>query len=96
MTSSPDVRMLLDEAPTCVATTGAIEGPYWFDVDSIRTDLREDRPGARLDLALRVRDASCAVLANSVVEIWQCDAGGKYSGFESEPDHGPQHWASVE
>ena len=66
------------------------QGPYWFDVDSIRDDLREDRPGARLDLALRVQDLSecdndgaAAPVSNAVVEIWHCDAGGIYSGFES-------------
>jgi protocatechuate 3,4-dioxygenase beta subunit len=43
-----------------------------------------------LKLALRVQDMSAckaggtaAPVANSVVEIWHCDAGGVYSGFES-------------
>jgi protocatechuate 3,4-dioxygenase beta subunit len=58
------------------------EGPYWFDVDSIRSDVREDRPGTTLQLALRIQDADDNVLPNSVVEIWHCDAGGDYSGFE--------------
>ena len=31
-------------------------GPYWFDVDSIRSDIREGRPGLTLALALRVHD----------------------------------------
>ena len=63
------------------------QGPYWFDVDSIRDDIREKRPGTRLDLALRVQDLSkCrsggdpAPISNAVVEIWHCDAGGVYSG----------------
>ena len=66
------------------------QGPYWFDVDSIRDDVRDGRPGARLDLALRVQDLSrcksggaAAPVKNAVVEIWHCDAGGAYSGFES-------------
>jgi protocatechuate 3,4-dioxygenase beta subunit len=72
------------------------QGPYWFDVDSIRSDLREDRPGTPLLLAVRAHDLSqCtngsapAAIPNSVVEIWHCDAGGVYSGFESASQGGP-------
>ncbi|MDJ0377109.1 hypothetical protein [Cryobacterium sp. PH31-L1] len=64
-------------------TEDVTSGPYYFDVDSIRSDLREDRPGTQLDIAFRVWDANCTPLPNSVVEIWHCDAGGVYSGFES-------------
>ena len=35
-------------------------------------------------LALRVRGGDdCAPLENAIVDIWHCDAGGVYSGFES-------------
>ncbi|SEL82497.1 protocatechuate dioxygenase [Rhodococcus maanshanensis] len=88
--ASSDVAALLARAPQCVTTTEETQGPYWFDVDSIRNDLREDRPGATLDLAIRVQDpqkctpdGSAGGVANAVVEIWHCDAGGVYSGFES-------------
>jgi protocatechuate 3,4-dioxygenase beta subunit len=71
------------------------QGPYWFDVDTIRSDIREDRPGTTLRLAVRVQDLSrcsagksAAPVANSVVEIWHCDAGGVYSGFESSSTAG--------
>ena len=81
---------LLDDAPTCSLAKEETQGPYWFDVDSIRTDITEDRPGAPLYLALRVVDAAkCdadgnpGAVANAVVEVWHCDAGGSYSGFES-------------
>ncbi len=89
-TAAADIVARLDEAGTCTLAHEATQGPYWFDVDSIRSDLREDRPGATLTLALRVQDISgCAAggkatpVANSVVEIWHCDAGGIYSGFET-------------
>lgn len=59
-------------------------------MDSIRSDIREDRPGTPLWLAVRVHDVSqCSTgsdatpIPNTVVEIWHCDAGGIYSGFES-------------
>lgn len=81
---------LLDDAKTCSLAKEETQGPYWFDVDAIRTDITEDRPGAPLQLALRVVDgATCDAdgnpegIRNAVVEIWHCDAGGSYSGFES-------------
>jgi protocatechuate 3,4-dioxygenase beta subunit len=88
--ASDDVLAALDAAPSCELAQEETQGPYWFDVDSIRRDIREDRPGTRLDLALRVQDMSeceaggeAAPVADAVVEIWHCDAGGVYSGFES-------------
>ena len=73
---------LFDNAGACRVTTEQTEGPYYFDVDSVRSDIREDREGVPLRLAIRVRDAgSCEPLANAVVDIWHCDAGGVYSGF---------------
>jgi protocatechuate 3,4-dioxygenase beta subunit len=95
-TAPSDVLALLDAANTCLAAREETQGPYWFDVDSIRSDLREDRPGASLLLAVRAHDLSqCTngsaptAIPNSVVEIWHCDAGGVYSGFESASRGGP-------
>ena len=95
-TAPSDVLALLDEANTCVTAREETQGPYWFDVDSIRSDLREDRPGTPLLLAVRAHDLSqCmngsapAAIPNSVAEIWHCDAGGVYSGFESASQGGP-------
>jgi protocatechuate 3,4-dioxygenase beta subunit len=88
--ASGDLLAALDDAPTCVLAQEETQGPYWFDVDSIRRNIREDRPGMRLDLALRLQDmrackagGETAPVADAVVEIWHCDAGGVYSGFES-------------
>jgi protocatechuate 3,4-dioxygenase beta subunit len=81
---------LFDDSSSCTLTVEETEGPYYFDADSIRSDIREDRRGTRLRLALRVRDAgSCEPLKNAVVDIWHCDAGGLYSGFESASTGGP-------
>ncbi|CAM3148607.1 Secreted intradiol ring-cleavage dioxygenase [Prescottella defluvii] len=91
-TGTVDAQLLalLDQAPRCVMAVEETQGPYWFDVDSIRSDIREDRPGLELNLAMRVQDlvncsadGSAGAVANAVVEIWHCDAGGVYSGFES-------------
>jgi protocatechuate 3,4-dioxygenase beta subunit len=73
-----------DDARTCRVTAEQTEGPFYFDVDEIRSDIREDREGAELRLGVRVRDAeACEPLPDAVVDIWHCDAEGSYS---AEPD----------
>lgn len=86
---------MLDSAPRCTLTAEETQGPYWFDVDSIRRDVREDREGMPMELALRVQDVSectddpaAGAVANAVVEIWHCDATGVYSGFSGGPGSG--------
>jgi protocatechuate 3,4-dioxygenase beta subunit len=74
---------LLGSANACVLAKEETQGPYWFDVDSIRSNIRDDREGVALDLAIRVEDDSCAPISNAVVDVWHCDASGVYSGFES-------------
>ena len=79
-----------ESAATCEVATELTEGPYYFDVDAIRSDIREDREGTLLRLGVRVRDAeSCEPIENAVVDVWHCDALGLYSGFESASTGGP-------
>jgi hypothetical protein len=74
-----------DDAATCTQTAEQTEGPFYFDVDRVRSDIREDRRGSTLRLGVRVRDAAeCEPIPNAVVDIWHCDAEGGYSGFEGE------------
>lgn len=87
--SSSGAVALLDQASTCTLAPETTQGPYYFDVDSIRSDIREDRQGTELRLALRVQtSAHCAPLSNAVVSIWHCDALGLYSGFENQSTGG--------
>ncbi|MDQ3610544.1 MAG: intradiol ring-cleavage dioxygenase [Actinomycetota bacterium] len=88
--AASDIVAALDAARTCTTSPEQTQGPYWFDVDSLRSDIREQRPGTVLQLALRVHDVSACSsggqarpVTDCVVEIWHCDAGGIYSGFES-------------
>lgn len=86
-TTSGATAALFDDAPSCAVTPEETEGPYYFDADKIRSDIREDRKGTRLRLALRVRDAgSCTPIQDAVVDIWHADAGGAYSGFDGGGD----------
>jgi protocatechuate 3,4-dioxygenase beta subunit len=89
-TTSSSIAKLFDDSASCSVTPQETEGPYYFDVDSIRSDIREDRKGVLLRLAVRVRDAgSCKPIENAIVDIWHCDALGSYSGFESASTGGP-------
>lgn len=73
-----------DAGSSCTLTPELTEGPYYFEVDAIRRDIREDRDGTPLRLGIRVRDAdTCTPLENAVVDVWHCDAEGTYSGYES-------------
>ena len=69
-----------DSSATCRLTAELTEGPFYFDVDRIRSDITEGRDGTALRLALRVRDANtCEPIPDAVVDIWHCDATGSYS-----------------
>ncbi|HEX4815150.1 MAG TPA: hypothetical protein VFV66_20605 [Nonomuraea sp.] len=86
-------------APTCALSPEATQGPYYFDAGKLRGDIREGRPGVRLRLALKVQEArTCRPLPDAVVDIWQCDAIGVYSGAEaqSKADHdSPPSFADI-
>jgi protocatechuate 3,4-dioxygenase beta subunit len=69
-----------DGGARCTQTAELTEGPFYFDVDRIRSDIREDREGMELRLGVRVRSApDCKPVQNAVVDIWHCDAEGSYS-----------------
>ncbi|MEV4802076.1 hypothetical protein AB0K18_18845 [Nonomuraea sp. NPDC049421] len=78
-------QALLSSAQTCKLTPSTKQGPYYFETGSVRSDLREDRQGVRLRLALKVQDGgTCRPLPGAAVEVWHCDAGGLYSGAETQ------------
>ncbi|MGH9110593.1 MAG: hypothetical protein ACRDY3_14255 [Acidimicrobiales bacterium] len=49
-------------------------------MEPVRRDIAEDRPGVPLQLGVRLVDDG-APLAGVAVEVWHCDALGRYSGF---------------
>jgi protocatechuate 3,4-dioxygenase beta subunit len=84
-----DLAAMFDDAATCSLSPEGTEGPFYFDVDSIRTNIVEDREGTPLRLGIRVQEAGdCTALANAVVDVWHCDAEGSYSGFEAASQGG--------
>src|SRR5258705_1663377 len=70
--------------PTCTLTPEQIEGPFYLDKALFRDVISEGKPGVPLQLVLRVLEASasCAAIPRAVVDVWQCDALGIYSGYE--------------
>ncbi|MEA2324941.1 MAG: catechol 1,2-dioxygenase, partial [Solirubrobacteraceae bacterium] len=71
---------------------GAIEGPYYLPDAPLlqppfRLPCRDDEPGEALVLSGRVTSAGGGPLAGALLDVWQADAEGRYSGFSSEvPD----------
>ncbi|RDW94217.1 intradiol ring-cleavage dioxygenase [Aspergillus mulundensis] len=68
---------------TCVLTPEVTQGPYVYPPSqTLRQDMAEDQPGVPLWLDIGVLDmATCAPLANALVDMWHCNATGSYSSF---------------
>lgn len=70
-------------AAACAVTPSETAGPFPSLTLPVRSDVREDRTGLLLNLAITVVNASanCAPVTNASVEIWHCDAAGNYSEY---------------
>lgn len=75
----------------CATTPDQEEGPYYRELELIREDIAEGRPGSPLTLDLRVLDSSCSPIAGALVDVWHCDALGVYSWYAAaeEEEIGP-------
>lgn len=71
-------------AVTCILTPEQTAGPYYIPAEKVRRNITEHRPGTPLTLGLTVVDAAtCRPIEGAAVDVWHCDGGGVYSGFES-------------
>ncbi|MBL8681852.1 MAG: hypothetical protein JNK05_21980 [Myxococcales bacterium] len=76
---APSSALAFAEAPRCALTGEDIEGPYYLANAPRRTTLIEPgMSGTPLELEATVRDTRCIGLARARVELWQCDARGRY------------------
>src|SRR5512132_2954940 len=74
----------------CVLTPEVTEGPYYLDLDKVRSDITEGKDGTPLDLKITVVDATgCTPIKDAAVDVWHCDAVGVYSGFSQAGGGGP-------
>ncbi|MFA9400912.1 MAG: hypothetical protein ACERKT_07365 [Acidobacteriota bacterium] len=57
------------------------EGPYFVDELLDRSDVRASKDGIRTTLTINLfsADANCDPFSGATVDMWQCDAQGKYS-----------------
>jgi len=65
-------------------TAAAEEGPFYLDLDLRRSDIAEGLAGVPLDIAFVVHDETGAILPGARVDVWHCDAQGRYSGFHGQ------------
>jgi protocatechuate 3,4-dioxygenase beta subunit len=77
---------MLSSCATSRAWAEQDEGPYHRDAQPLRRDVVEDRDGVPLQLGIRLADHETRPVQNATVEIWQCDALGRYSGFPPPDD----------
>ncbi|WP_394840798.1 hypothetical protein LZC95_27450 [Pendulispora brunnea] len=80
-------------ATSCVLTPNETAGPFFVDERLERSDIRSDPTdgtvarGIPLHLALVVsslRKGTCTPLSGAMVDIWHCNAVGKYSDVEDD------------
>ncbi len=74
-------RLLDGCAATCHLWPEQEEGPYRRGDQPLRRDVTEGRAGTPLALGLRLGTDNGDPLADAEVEIWHCDAHGRYSGY---------------
>jgi hypothetical protein len=87
MTVSPDPR-LESARPACRVLPEQTEGPYHRQAPPERVDITEDCEGMPLRVGLRLLDTDAVTpLRDAVVEVWQADATGRYSGFARVEPH---------
>jgi protocatechuate 3,4-dioxygenase beta subunit len=69
----------------CVLMPEVTEGPFYLDLDRVRSDITEGKDGMPFDLQVLVVDADgCEPIRDAAVDIWHCDAGGAYSGVQGD------------
>lgn len=67
--------------PACVLTAESGAGPYYLDLDRVRSDITEGRDGVpfRLDLTVLRASEGCRPVAGAAVDVWHADVSGTYS-----------------
>jgi Dioxygenase len=84
-TTSATEETTATTAPDCVLTPEVTEGPYYLDLDLMRSDITEGRSGLPFDLQIKVVDAdSCEPIKDVAVDVWHFDAEGVYSGVQGD------------
>ncbi|MEJ8640892.1 intradiol ring-cleavage dioxygenase [Streptomyces sp. MS1.HAVA.3] len=80
-TPSSSASASAGSTPACVLTTESGAGPYYLDLDRVRSDIREGQGGVpfRLDLTVVQASGGCRPVAGAAVDVWHADVSGEYS-----------------
>ena len=74
-------------AANCALSLDTVEGPYFICSDKMNArNIAEGLDGTPMTLAIRVTDRRCTPIPGAIVDVWQCDARGNYSGHAVDPD----------
>jgi protocatechuate 3,4-dioxygenase beta subunit len=76
-----ELASMLRTCTVCRRWAEQDEGPYHRDDQPVRRDIVEDREGVALQLGIRLIEDDGTPMAGGDVQVWQCDALGRYSGF---------------
>jgi protocatechuate 3,4-dioxygenase beta subunit len=90
---SVEIAELLNCCALCRRWAEQDEGPYHRESQPVRRDVTEGVDGAALQLGIRLATDADEPLRGAAVEIWQCDALGRYSGFPPPPASGGEDTA---
>lgn len=78
----------------CIVSPTETEGPYPYPGGELtnplqRADITGGQTGVPLALTFNVVNvnASCAIVSNARVDIWQCNKDGYYSGYANQPGY---------
>ena len=75
------------EAGTCSVYPAQMEGPFYLDLDLLRSNIVDGKAGTPLQFVINVqRLSTCTPIANAAVDIWHADANGWYSGYARQGD----------
>jgi protocatechuate 3,4-dioxygenase beta subunit len=73
-------------APDCVLSPSVNEGPFYLPLNLLRQDITEGRTGIPISYSFTVLDGACKPVPGALVDIWQCDKDGIYSGYAGQAD----------
>lgn len=69
---------------TCILTPDNIIGPYFVHGEQIRSNIVEGHRGVPVHLEISfVNTQTCKATPNLLIDIWQCNATGVYSGVNA-------------
>jgi protocatechuate 3,4-dioxygenase beta subunit len=81
--------LLTGTTVACRQWAEQLEGPYRRGIQPLRRDLVEGCEGVPLRLGLRLVGSDGSALSDGEVEVWHCDALGRYSGYPPPDDDAP-------